>query len=58
MRDAVSFNYNDDDARSREAAVINLRNNNVAFEQYGNLIREFIRCISRDETWIQEQHEW
>jgi len=32
MRDAVSFNYNDDGARSREAAVINLRNNKVVFE--------------------------
>lgn len=54
MRDAVSFNYNDDGARSREAAVINLRNNKVVFEQYGNSVREFIKCILRDETWIRK----
>lgn len=50
MRDAVSFNYNDDGARSRKAAVINLRNNKVVFEQYGNLVRGFIKCTLRDET--------
>lgn len=52
MRDAVSFNYNDDGTRSREAAVINLQNNKVVFEQYGNSVHVFIKCILRDGTWI------